>query len=251
MRPTTRHPARLLIALGAATAVVFMMTASAWAGHAPIEISIPVETVIRAPADTTRLLETAEVPTGFADHLCEVAAHAENQRSTHPGNDLVIESGDSRVVLADVEAQPGQVIETEELLELGEQITVSLVMGRDGVFSAGIEVIVECLGEETTTTEEIAPTQETSTTAETAPTQETSTTAEVAPTDETSTTAEVAPAEVTSTLAPSSSIEDEVLGTEVLPFTGTADSRMGLLALAILAAGALLLAASRRVDDPE
>jgi len=146
----------------------------------------------------------------------------------------VIESGDSMVVLADVEAEPGQVIESEQMLELGEQISVSLVMGPHKVFSAGIDVVIECFAEETTTTAEVAPTEASTTTA----------TAEA-----TTTTAEVAPTDVSSTLAPSTSIADEVKGTEVLPFTGAEGSRTGFVALALLAGGALLVVGMRRARE--
>lgn len=242
MRFRTKQTARLGTVLVAALAMVSMMAAGAWASHAYIEISIPIDTVIHAPANSRTLLESADVPAEFANHLCEVRAHAENQISTHPGNDLIVQSGDSQVVLADVEAEPGKVIEAEGPLELGDQIDVWLVMGRDRVFSAGIEVVVECFAEETTTTEA-------TTTTEVPPTEETTTTAEVPPTEETTTTAEIAPTEVTSTLAPTTSIEDEVEAIEVLPFTGTRDTQMGLLGLALLAGGTLLVAAARRTED--
>lgn len=229
--------ARVVVTTGVVLAAVMLAATSAGASHASVEISIPLDTVVRAPEGSITELGTAAVPDGFAGHSCEVRAHAENQVSIHPGNDLIIRSGDSEVRLEDVESEPGQVIETAEMLVLGEAISVSLVMGPDAVFSAGIDVSVECVAEDTTTTSEVATTVESSTT-----------TSEVSPTDETTTTAVVS---TTDQPSPSSSVavEDEVRGTEVLPFTGVEASDVGLLALALLAGGTLLLAASMRRAD--
>jgi hypothetical protein len=223
-----REPARtrkLLVAIGVVTAVAGLSADRAMASHAYTQISIPVETVIEAPEGSTTELAAQPVPEGFADHMCEVRAHAENQESTHPDNDLVVESGSSSVLLRNVEAEPGQVVEADQMLELGDVITVSLIMGPDEVFSAGIEVIVECFAEETTTTQQVAPTQ-------------------VA----TSTT-EVPDTAVSSSVQTSTTIADEVLGTEVLPFTGAGASGIGLLALALLATGVLMISGTKRADD--
>ena len=238
-----RGGSRLMATTGAVLAVVILAATSAAAGHASVEISIPLDTVVRAPTGSITELGTAPVPDGFADHSCEVRAHAENQQSIHPGNDLVISSGDSQVRLENVESEPGQVIDTEEMLVLGEVITVSLVMGPDGVFSAGLEVIVECVAEDTTTTSEVPTTDEsTTTTSEVSPTDETTTTAPVS-------TTEQSPSTTTDEGPTSTSIEDEVKGTEVLPFTGLDASETGLLALALLAGGTLLLVGARRREE--
>lgn len=208
-----RNRSRLMMVVTMGSVIVLTLATSAWASHAHLEISIPVETIVEATQGSTTQLATAEVPEDFANHLCQVRAHAQNQESTHPDNDLLVESGDSQVLLADVEAEPNQVIDAEQDLELGEVITVSLIMGPDEVFSAGIEVQVECLPAETTTTT-------------------------VA---ETTTTAEVAGTEITAPSTTTTSIEAEVKGTEVLPFTGSESSHLGLVALGLTASGALLL----------
>jgi hypothetical protein len=229
-----RHRGRLKLLAGfAVLGVLLMLATSAAASHAHIEISIPVDTFVQADEDSTTELATVTVPDGFSGHICDVRAHAENQSSVHPGNDLLVESGNSSVLLSNVEAASGQVIETDDPLELGEVITVSLLMGPDELFSAGLEVVVECLEEETTTTATVAPTDVTTTTADVSPTQETTTTADVSPA-----------AESTST-----SIGDEVLAVEVLPFTGSEDLPLGLLALALLALGALVVLSTRRTND--
>jgi hypothetical protein len=234
-----RNTSRLVQVAGIVSILVLALATSAWASHRYVEISIPVETIVRADQGSTTELETAQVPEDSVGHLCQVSAHAENQESAHPGNDLLVESGVSQVLLSDVEAEPNQVVEAEQMLELGNVISVSLIMGPDGVFSAGIEVQVECLPAETTTT--IA----TTTTLEVSPTVVTTTTTIA----ETTTTSEVSDTEVT---APSTTttIEDEVKGTEVLPFTGVDGSQVGLMALGLMASGALVLLAVRsRSED--
>jgi hypothetical protein len=230
-----RNETRLLAMLGAVLLVVLTLPASVQASHAFIEISIPVDTAVRAPEGTATELATADVPAEFANHFCMVNAHAENQKSVHPGNDLLVRSGTSQVVLADVESEPGRIIEAAELLELGDVITVSLIMGPDSVFSAGIEVTVECVPDESTTT----------TAAGVLPTEVTTTTM-----PEATTTSAVSDVEVpTSNTSTTKSIEDEVEGTEVLPFTGVEHTEFGLLGLALLAGGALLVVGSRSIDD--
>lgn len=224
-----RNETRLLAMLGAVLLVVLTLPATVQASHAFIEISIPVDTVVEASEGTETDLATADVPAEFADHFCMVTAHAQNQESVHPGNDLLVRSGTSQVVLADVESEPGGIIEAAELLELGDVIAVSLIMGPDGVFSAGIEVTVECVPDESTTT----------TAAEVLPTEVTTTVPEA-----TTSSAAASDTEVTTT-----SIEDEVRGTEVLPFTGVEHTEFGLLGLAMLAAGALLVVGTRSSDD--
>lgn len=231
---------RLAVALIAMLVVVSVLAPSARADHAYIEISIPIDTVVRAQEGTTTQLATADVPAEFVDHSCEVSAHAENQESVHEGNDLLVESGTSSVILADVESESGRVTEAQQDLLLAELITVSLVMGPDKVFSAGIDVVVECIPEETTTTAEVSDTEVTTTT------QATSTTTE----EETTTTGVVSDTEVTTTQpSTTSSIEDEVLGTEVLPFTGGNGGQLALLATGLLAMGTLLVVSATSTED--
>lgn len=234
------NTARLVVGFITTLLIVSMVATTARADHAYIEISIPIDTVVRAQEGSTTQLATAEVPAEFADHSCEVRAHAENQESVHEGNDLLVQSGTSSVILADVESEPNRVTEAQQDLLLAEVITVSLVMGPDKVFSAGIDVVVECFAAETTTT-----TEATTTTAEVKPTEVTTST-----TLATTTTAEVKPTEVTTTQAPTSTtIEAEVKGTEVLPFTGSDDDLLALLAVGLLATGGLLVVSTRRAGD--
>lgn len=239
------NAARLVVGLITTLLLVSMVANTARADHADIEISIPIDTVVRAEGGSITQLATVEVREGFVGHSCEVTAHAENQESVHDDNDLLVQSGTSSVTLADVESEPNRVTEAQQDLLLADVITVSLVMGPDKVFSAGIDVVVECFSEETTTT-----TMATTTTAEVSDTEVTSTEATTTTVEATTTTAEVSDTEVPTTEgATTSSIEDEVMGTEVLPFTGPESSQIGLLAIALVASGLLLVVGTRRADD--
>jgi hypothetical protein len=221
----------MVVTMGVAVAMVLLLATSALASHASVEISISLDTVVRDAEGSVTELGRADVPEGFAGHQCEVRVHTQNQNSVHPGNDIVVKSGASQVLLPDVEGEPGKVIDSDSLLELGDVITVSLIMGPDGVFSAGSQVVVECVAEETTTTAEVKPTSESTSTTEAVTSTEDTTPPAVEPTQ--------------ATTPPT----DEVKGTEVLPFTGAEESQLGLLALALLAGGTLIVVGTRRREE--
>lgn len=225
-----------------------------------LEINIPIDTVVRNVEAGTVVLLTdppVEVPSELVGRECTVVAQSKNQSSVHPGNDLLVVTGDSQVLIADVEAEPEATINATGIVVLGSEIAVSLIMGPDEVFSAGINVLVDCAPGATTTTAAPTTTAEVSDTSVT--TTEDSSTTTVEPTtttqpsdSETTTSEDISGSEVTTTtsarkddLTTTSSIEDEVLGTEVLPFTGPVSDRLGQIALVLVALGALLLAAAR------
>jgi hypothetical protein len=151
-----------------------------------------------------------------------VLAVSANPDSVHPNNDLVVSSGGSSVTLPDVEGVSGGNVVASGTLQLGPDIVVSLVMGPDGVFSAGMDVVVDCTPEETTTTTTIPP--------EVLPTVVTTVPTEVLPTVVTTVPTEVAPTEA----LPST-----------LPFTGAESDELALIALALFGTGVLFLVATR------
>lgn len=104
---------------------------------------IPIDTVVYAPEDSITRLETVDTPPDLIGASCVGVAVAANQTSVHPGNDLIISSGGTSVVLEDVERAPGTTTPASGELTLGEQVTVDLRMGPDEVFSGGLVIIID------------------------------------------------------------------------------------------------------------
>lgn len=247
-RSSSAGAVRRLAAALPALLAMFSLTTTVAAQDGDFQIIVPLNTVVRAPEGSETILNTTQTPEEFLGETCEVTAQSENQSSVHPDNDLVVASGGNQIVLPDVEAEPGAVVTATGTLVLGGEIVISLIMGPDEVFSAGIEVRFQCPPPTTTTTEATTTTVETTTTtiAVTTTTAEATTTT-AAPTTTIAPTTTAAP---TTTPAPTTSttIPDEVLLTEVtqsLPFTGSQSGELGLFALALGAAGLLLLVAGR------
>ncbi len=131
--------------------------------HAAI-VEISIDTVVYADEGSVTRLDQATTPSELVGLTCPVVAAAENQSSVHPGNDLIVASDGDSMVLADVERAPGAVTPGDGTLTLGETITVSLRMGRDGVFSGGMTVTLgDCAPPTTTTTSSSTTTTSTST----------------------------------------------------------------------------------------
>jgi hypothetical protein len=111
----------------------------------PATIEIPVSTIIRSnTVGSTHLLATRTVDQNMVGYICEVSANALNQGSVHPDNDLVITSNGTKVVLDDVERVAAGTTTANGTLTLGNDISVSLVIGKDKVFSAGMTVAFNC-----------------------------------------------------------------------------------------------------------
>ena len=113
------------------------------------QISIPVDTVIRSDVGETTELANKDIEDKYQGMVCSVKAVAKNQGSVHPGNNLVVASGSSSVTLEDVERASGVNTEANGELTLSDKVTVSLVMGQDKVFSAGMNVKLTCEEEKT------------------------------------------------------------------------------------------------------
>ena len=228
---------RRVIATTTMALAFFALAPAVLAVHGNFEISIPITTIVFAPADSETVLASVDVDDELLGELCAVSALAENPDSVHPDNDLAVSSGRTAVLLPDVESQPTGKVTANGILELGPHITVTLAMGPDEIFSAGITVAVECGPDAvpppvTTTTipDEVLPTVVTTTTVPD----------EVLPTVVTPTTVpdEVLPTVVTTTLP------GEALPS-TLPFTGAGTGSLALIALALMGAGILFIVVTR------
>lgn len=111
------------------------------AANEGVIIDIPITTRKSGPGD--HLLASQDV-TQYSGLTCTVSAQAENQSSVHPGNDLTVESGGDSVVLEDVEGVAGGSTSASGTLVLGNTVTVTLNMGPDNSFSAGMNVSLDC-----------------------------------------------------------------------------------------------------------
>jgi hypothetical protein len=239
-----------------------------------VVVDVDLTTVVRGPEGSEHLLATQDVPDALRGHSCSVRAVSHNQHSAHPDNDLVVASNGVAAVLRDVERAPFALTVATGPLTLGPEVSVTLVMGPDEVFSAGIVVELRCRAVETTTTTR----PETSTTDTTAPDTTTTvpatTTSTSSPTttdtpsttvpEETSTTG---PAETTttsmgdttttsgqtsttggstSTTTPPQATSTVSTTPSTLPFTGVGRNGAALAATALAAGAAVLMLARRR-----
>ncbi|MDH3464107.1 MAG: DUF11 domain-containing protein [Acidimicrobiia bacterium] len=150
---------KLMAVLTALAVFVALVAVYAPMASAAIDISIPINTTVHAPVGSSTLLAT--VATGDLEgQVCSVSADAINQQSVHPGNDLVVASDDSSVVLENVEGASGGTVHADGTLTLSDAVTVTLIMGPDHVFSAGLTVSIDCVPTTTTTTTTTQPIQE-------------------------------------------------------------------------------------------
>ena len=141
----TRNLTLSLAGMGVALMSMVPLSGVASATSSTAEISIPVSTVVRnIGVGNSKVLVTKDIDEDAQGMTCSVKAGAENQGSVHPGNNLVITSGDSSVTLEDVERAPNVTTSANGELTLDESVAVSLVMGKDNVFSAGMDVVLSC-----------------------------------------------------------------------------------------------------------
>lgn len=240
---SARRTAGVVVLLGVSTVALGLPIR---AGAQDVSIEIPLNTVVRGEEGSEHVLASEEVPADLVGSECSVTAVATNQRSVHPGNDLVVSSSGDQVVLEDVEGEAFGERTAEGSLTLGTELTVTLILGPDGRFSAGIDVEVLCPGPETTTTTTTEPTVPTSST--TLPETTTTTVAETTTsevlgtttsTDITTTTA----GETTTTTTGATSTTPSTL-----PFTGLG-AGSATIGLAALMMGAGLIALTGRTGD--
>ena len=246
-----------LLAIAAVIMSTILMTigfagpAAAVVGDEEFTIVIPIDTVVFAEEGSTTVLATTPVAEEFAGQVCSVATRAENQESVHPGNDLIVESGSSLVTVEDVEGTAGGVVVGEGVLELGSEIVISLVMGPDEVFSAGLDLVVDCtvVVEVTTTTLEATTTTLAATTTTLAATTTTNgqadSTSATIPSEQTTSTVQDT---VRGTVLTTTTVDDEVEDLVVLPFTGPGNGELLFLLGGTMALVGIILVGSRRED---
>ena len=147
-----------------------LMQSPASAGHG--DISLPIDTIVEAGQGEVVQLVSVPVDPELVGATCGWGFHVYNQESIHLGNDLILSTDGTDTVVPGVEDAPNQVLDVEGSFQLGETLTVSLRMGPDEVFSAGLSVEVVCEGHVASATTP-APTTTTPAPTTTAPAGET------------------------------------------------------------------------------
>lgn len=211
--------------------------------------------IVRGSEGDRVSLGTFTMPDELIGLSCTVTATGNNNESVHIGNNIEVSSVNT-VVLVGVEDAPNKVTQASGLLEVGSEVSFTLVLGPDPVYSAEFDVTFECETPETTTTTQPVETTVTTPTTETTEPEPSSTTTIPVETSSTSiaTTTTVEPA-TSSTLRPevsSTTIRPTTTGgatSDTLPFTGLGTEGLAVIAFAGLAAGAGLLLLTRRASD--
>lgn len=147
---------KMAFSTAAVSSLLLLSSLAALAAASPFSVSVPVDTVIRDAELSKHLLASVDVPQAHQDQLCAATLTSKNNVSIHPGTNVYVDSGNS-LFFADVE-NGSFVSATQELL-LSSQISVSVELGEDGVFSGGLLVDVLCPEQEPTPTSTVAPTQ--------------------------------------------------------------------------------------------
>ncbi len=175
-----RTHTKTLIAAALTASFSIAISAIVETAHAaPGVIKIPIDTVVRSDEGVQTVLADVAVPSDLVGRTCTATYLDLNNTSRHPGNDLVLSTGDVSVTFAGVEDEPGQSTQASGNIVLGPSITVTLIMGPDTIFSADAELVVDCpdppatstTTTTTTTTTTEAPAPSTSTTTTTVPTE--------------------------------------------------------------------------------
>lgn len=128
------------------------------------DLKIPIDTVIVSGVTEGEVVEVAEVAAGMVlGQTCDVRSVHRGQGAPHPGNSLIVSSGQEITTLTDVERERAAVTDGTGAITLSELITVSLEMGPDEIFEGDIDIEIDCQQQPAA----VAPATESATTAPT------------------------------------------------------------------------------------
>lgn len=121
-------------------------------------ITVPIpESFAQGPVGSIQPLVSQAVPADLVGQSCTLTVEVKNNESVHPGNNLIVASGESKVVVKGVEDAAGTTVSGSGTLTLGKTVDVSLEMGEHGQSSLGSNVTVTCEPVVTTTTSTTLP----------------------------------------------------------------------------------------------
>lgn len=131
--------------IGAAVLVLMVGLASGPSTVHATDLTIPIDTVIVSGVTEGEVVEVAEVAAGMVlGQTCDVRSVHRGQGEPHPGNSLIVSSGQEITTLTDVERERSAVTDGTGAITLSELITVSLEMGRDEIFEGDIDIEIDC-----------------------------------------------------------------------------------------------------------
>lgn len=206
-------------------------------------LSLPVDTVVVAAEGS--LIELGRLPVDgeLAGPLCVWSATVINQSSVHFGNDILVRSGDSTLVLSGVEDSEMKTTTNSGSAYLADEVIIELRMGPDGVFSGGLDLTIDyssCQETTTTTTMDAIVVEPIGPTATTAPAPAGPTTAELT----TTTTTATAPVQPSTTIAVAPAQQPIE---PILPVTGSREALpLAFSGLALIGLGIALTRATRQ-----
>lgn len=111
---------------------------------AQADILLEFDELIFGAEGSVRTVGQVDVPDDLVGRNCQISAIAENQASVHPGNDVIVSTGDSQAVIVGVEDEVnGGTVETYQVV-VGPSIVVQLRFGEDEMSSLGFGLSFDC-----------------------------------------------------------------------------------------------------------
>jgi hypothetical protein len=138
---------RKAVLLGSIVVSVFGMAVVGLAepvGAQETEIVIELDGVATGEEGSVLELVNRPVDASLVGATCSVSGRTENNESVHPGNDIIIASGDSVAEVPNVEELENEIIAGTGTVTLGDSIIVSIRFGPDEVTSGGIFLDFVC-----------------------------------------------------------------------------------------------------------
>ena len=116
------------------------------------DLIIPLDTTIVSGVTEGEQVQLAVVASdGLAGQRCAVRSLHGGTGAVHPGNDLIVRSGNRTARLVDVERAAAAITDGTVTITLGQVIEIDLVVGPDEEFGGDLELELECAGAPTPT----------------------------------------------------------------------------------------------------
>lgn len=134
-----KSPKQLLKVLATAGAATILLATPAQA-----DILLEFDDLIFGAEGSVRSVAVADVPTDLVGRSCRISVIAENQSSVHPGNDIIVSTGETQTVIVGVEDEVNGGITQSYQVIVGPTIDVQLRFGQDEMSSLGFGLSFDC-----------------------------------------------------------------------------------------------------------